>query len=272
MKDINEIKLGSVQETLLLPLWGRAIETQKKNPLLTDNKAVSIIINISYDFTIIVKNISEVVQAGWIARSIFFDNEIKTFIKTQPEATIVNIGCGLDTTFDRVDNGKIYWIDLDLPDTIDLRRKYISESNRRRFISNSVFDKSWYGNIKRKDKVMFLIAGVLCYFMESDIKELFHAFHTYIPGVEIVFDYFSTIGMNVSNKKIIKNGGMDKSACLRWSINNILEIESWDSNIKVISHMPLYKEIKKKFSMLKRFGMTIADMIKMVSLAHIKIN
>ncbi len=271
MDNINEIKLGSVQETLLLPLWGRAIETQKKKPLLVDSKAVSIINNIPYDYTVISKNISHLVQASWIARSIFFDKEIKAFIDVYPQATIVNIGCGLDTTFDRVDNGKIRWIDLDLPDTIDLRKKYISESNRSHFIPKSVFDQNWYDGIEKKDRVMLLIAGVLCYFSESDVKRLFNDFHTYIPGAEVVFDYFSILGMKVSNKKVIEKGGMDKSAYLKWGIDNIMNIEGWSSNIKVISCMPMYKEYKKHCSMLKRIGMNIADLLKMISLAHIRI-
>ncbi|MBN1847784.1 MAG: class I SAM-dependent methyltransferase [Deltaproteobacteria bacterium] len=271
MGGLKEIELGSVQETLFLPLWGRAIETQKKKPLLIDNKALSIINSIPYDFTVMSKNINKVVQASWVARSIFFDKKIKAFIDVYPEATIANIGCGLDTTFDRVDNGKIQWIDLDLPDTIDLRKKFISESNRRHFIPKSVFDQSWYNSIDKKDKVMLLIAGVLCYFSESDVKRLFNDFHTFIPGAEVVFDYFSAIGMKVSNKKVIENGGMDKSAYLKWSIDNILEIERWDSNIKILSYMPMYREHKKNFSMLERIGMTIADMLKIVSLTHIKI-
>jgi O-methyltransferase involved in polyketide biosynthesis len=51
MENSNEIKLDSVQKTLLLPLWGRAIETQKSKPLLVDNQAVSIINRIPYDFS-----------------------------------------------------------------------------------------------------------------------------------------------------------------------------------------------------------------------------
>ena len=138
MEDLNEIQLGSVQETLLLPLWGRAIETKKQKPLLVDNKAVLILNNIPYDFTTISKNLT---RLSWIARSIYFDKKIKAFINVFPEATIVNIGCGLDTTFDRIDNGKIQWIDLDLPDTIELRKKYFSETDRRHFIATSVFKR-----------------------------------------------------------------------------------------------------------------------------------
>ena len=237
-----------------------------------DNKAVSIINSIPYDFTVISKNISKIVQAGWIARSIFFDKKIKAFIDEHPKVSIVNIGCGLDTTFDRVDNGKIQWIDLDLPDTIALRKKYIAESNRRCFVPKSVFDKSWYDIIENKYKVMLLIAGVLCYFDESDVKRLFIDFHTIIPGAEVIFDYFSNFGVKISNKRVIEKGGMDKSAHLKWSIENIMEIERWECNLKVLSHMPLYTEHKKNYPMLERIGMNIADSLKPISLAHIKIN
>ncbi|HVN49379.1 MAG TPA: class I SAM-dependent methyltransferase [Bacteroidota bacterium] len=272
MKDSNEIKLGSIQETLLLPLWGRAIETQKEKPLLVDNKAVSIINNISYDFSVISKNINKFVQFGWIARCNYFDRKIKTFIELYPEATIVNIGCGLDTTFDRVDNGLIQWIDLDLPDTIELRKKYIFESDRRQFIPKSIFDTSWYDKIKNKRNVMLLIAGVLYYFTESDVKNLFNDFHIFLPGAEIIFDYGSKLGIKFSNKRVIEKGGMDKSAYIKWGIDNLLEIENWNSNIKVLNDMPLYQEHKQYYSFIERIGMNIADALKLMSLAHIRIS
>jgi O-methyltransferase involved in polyketide biosynthesis len=271
MGNASEIKLGSVQKTLLLPLWGRAIETQKQKPLLVDNKAVSIINSIPYDFTAISKNISKPTQYAWIARSIYFDKKIKAFLDLYPEATVVNIGCGLDTTFDRVDNGRVQWIDLDLPDTIDLRKKYISETDRRCFIPKSVFDKSWYDRVERKDNVMLLIAGVLYYFDESGVKGLFGDFHTFLPGAEIIFDYASGIGVRVSNKKVIEAGGMDKSAYLRWGIDDILEIEKWSSNFKVISNMPMFREHKKNYPLTKRLGMNVSDMLRIMSVAHIKI-
>jgi O-methyltransferase involved in polyketide biosynthesis len=100
MTNLQEINLGSVQETMLLPLWGRAVETLKPKPLLVDNKAVEIINSIPYDFSTIAKNIRKLTRASWIARSIFLDKKISEFIKMQPYATIVNIGCGLDTTFE----------------------------------------------------------------------------------------------------------------------------------------------------------------------------
>jgi O-methyltransferase involved in polyketide biosynthesis len=272
MGDSSDIQLGSVQQTLLLPLWGRAIETQKQKPLLVDEKAVSIINTIPYDFALISKNIKSLSRLSWIARSIYFDDEIKAFISLYPEATIVNIGCGLDTTFDRVDNGRIQWIDLDLPDTIELRKKYISETDRRHFIAKSVFDTSWYELIDSKNNVMLLIAGVLYYFDEIDVKRLFGNFHAFLPGVEVIFDYASKLGIKISNKAVIEKGGMDKAAYLKWGINNIMEIETWGKYITVIGNTAMYKAHKKNYSFIRRIGMNIADAMKIMSLAHIRIN
>ncbi len=145
----------------MLPLWGRAVESQKEKPLLYDDVALSIMKSISYDFSAITNNISKLVQATWIARSIFFDKKIKEFISQHPEATIVNIGCGLDTTFNRVDNEKIMWFDLDLPETIELRRQFIAETERQKFIAESVFNQSWFNSIPNKQNLMFLFAGVI---------------------------------------------------------------------------------------------------------------
>ena len=272
MNKQDKIKLGSIQETLLLPLWGRAVETKKPKPFLIDEKAVSIIENITYDYSLFSKNVTKLTRVSWISRSIFFDKKIKEFIGTYPEATVVNIGCGLDTTFDRVDNGKIQWIDLDLPDVIELRKKYISETVRSQFVAKSVFDTTWYENIKNRHDVMLLIAGVIYYFDESEVKTLFNDFHTFIPGTEIVFDYSSTKGVKVANKKVIDKAGMDKSAYLKWGIDNIFDIEKWDSYIKVISNLPMFREYKMNYPLIKRIGMNISDTLKIMSLAHIKIN
>lgn len=271
MNDNNEISLGSVQKTLLLPLWGRAFETQKEKPLLVDHKAVEIINSLPYDFSVIARSINRISILSWIARSIYFDEKIRTFISHYPEATIINVGCGLDTTFDRVDNSTIQWIDLDLPDVIDLRKKYISESERRIFISCSVFDKTWYDRIRNKKNIMLLIAGVIYYFDEPDIKKLFNNFHNSFPGAEIVFDYASSVGIKVSNKKVIEKGGMDKSSFLKWGCDNIMELEKWHGNIRVLHNMTMFKIHKNNYPWYKRIGMSFADSLNIMSLAHIRV-
>lgn len=216
--------------------------------------------------------ISKLSRASWIARSIYFDKKISEFISVNPDATVVNVGCGLDTTFDRIDNGRINWIDLDLPDAIELRKQYFQESGRRRNVAKSVFDTTWYDGIKTRDKVLLLIAGVIYYFDDSEVRRLFSEIHTFIPGAEIILDYTSRLGIKLANEQVIKRGGMNESAYLKWGTDDIYEIEKWDNYIKVISNMSMYKEHKKNYSLIKRIGMSFADRIKVMSLAHIRIS
>ena len=91
---------------------------------------------------------------------------------------------------------------------------------------------------------MLLIAGVLYYFVEKDVKGLFNDFHTFLPGAEIIFDYASIKGIELSNRMVIEKGGMDKSAYLKWGINNILEIEKiqkqpkyWVVHLKILENI-----------------------------------
>ena len=266
-----EVNLGSVQETLLLPLWGRAVETQKSQPLLVDHLAVSIVKSLNYDFQRIASNIHALSRLSWIARSLYFDQEITAFLSKFPDGTIVNIGCGLDTTFDRVDNGRAMWYELDLPDVIELRRKYISESEHRIFLAESALYTTWYTRIANTDHVLLFLAGVIYYFDEQSVKMLFHEFRQHFTTVTVLFDYSSKRGIAVANKKVLEQGGMSSQARLLWGVDNIYELEAWDRSIRIVKSMPMFHEYKKNYPVWKRIGMQISDMLKIMSLTRIEI-
>jgi len=271
MENTNEVSLGSVQETLLLPLWGRAYETRKGNPLLLDPDAVRIIDSIKYDFSRMEKKVNPLSRAAWISRSLYFDGEIKKFIETYPDATIVNIGCGLDTTFERVDNGKIRWFDLDFPDVIKLRRQYLAETERRKFIAASALDDSWYGSVGTTSHVLFLLAGVIYYIREESVRSLFANFADRFRICDILFDYSSARGVKIANKMVIRDGGMSTDANLVWALDNVMELEKWDSRIRVLNSMPMFKKFKKNYPPYRRLGMNISDALRIQSLTHIQI-
>jgi len=268
----NNVSLGSIQETMLLPLWGRAFEMQKEHPMLVDTKAKSIIESIDYDFSTIEKNIDPLTRTAWIARSLYFDKEISKFQNTYSASSIINIGCGLDTTYDRVNNNRSTWYEIDLPDVIEVRKKYIQESSNRIFIAESVFGNEWYNVIKNKKNVLILFAGVLYYFEEDNIKKLLLKFKENFENISILFDYCSKKGMELTNKKVIDSGGMSKEAYLKWSIEDINELEKWNLSIKVINNMTMFEDYKKNFPAEKQIGMNIADSMKIMSLAHIEIS
>lgn len=269
--DKIDIQLGNVQKTLLLPLWGRAVETRKKKPRLVDETAVKIIESIDYDFSTIAQNINEISRYAWIARSLHIDRTIGRFLMRHPKAAIVNIGCGLDTTFERTDNGALYWYDLDLPDVISLRRKFLCESERRKFIARSFLDDSWFQEIATKDNLLCIAAGVFYYFEEEQMKNFFIGVACAFPGSEILFDAASPFGVKVANQKVIKAGGMDESSILRWGIDKIERIRSWDDRIQIIEEYPMFKGMKKGLGIRKMIGTMLFDHYRIMSMVHCKV-
>jgi O-methyltransferase involved in polyketide biosynthesis len=264
------IDLANVQKTLLLPLWGRAAETRKKNPMLVDTAAVDIIDRIDYDFSTIANSMSPITQLAWVVRCLHIDRTIKRFLQTHPKATVVNIGCGLDTTFQRLDNGSLAWYDLDLPDVIALRKRLIPEADRCHCIASSFFDDSWPGRLKIDNGLFFIAAGVLYYFEETEIRDFFLKLARAFPGGEFIFDAASPLGVRVANKKVIAAGGMDEHSILKWGVRSIGDIAHWDDRITILDHYPMFRHMKRAMSIKNTYGTFWSDLLKIMSMVHVR--
>lgn len=237
-----DVNLGHIQKTLFLPLWGRAMESKKPHPLLFDDLAVKIIDSVNFDFSLMSKNLDDITQIAWIKRSLICDQVIKKFLNHNPKGTIVNIGCGLDTTFERIDNGYLTWYDLDLPDVIELRRKFIKESVRRKFIASSFLEKAWLSEIEIKEKALFITIGILYYFHEQEIKDFIITLINTYPGSELLIDVCSPLGMKIANKKVVESSGLDKKSNLVWGLKNKKDILAWDERIKLLGTYSCFRD------------------------------
>jgi O-methyltransferase involved in polyketide biosynthesis len=183
----------------------------------------------------------------------------------------VNLGCGLDTTFERVDNGTLSWYDLDLPDVIALRIQYIPEGPRREFIACSVLDDRWMDHVKIADAALFVAAGVLYYFEEAQVKALLSKLADRFPGCELVFDGCSPRGLRIANKKVIEGGGMDASAQLRWGVSKATQIYEWDRRITVLAEFPIFRGLKGALSLKERWGTFLSDTLRIMSMMHLRL-
>jgi O-methyltransferase involved in polyketide biosynthesis len=271
--ETHSIDLGSVQKTLLLPLWGRAVEAKKDRPLLMDPTAAKIMESVDYDFASMASKMSFVTQLAWIARCLHIDRTVREFLVRHPEATVVNLGCGLDTTFERVDNGKVCWYDLDLPDVIELRSHYIPESQRRKFVACSMLDDRWFASItSTANPVLLVIAGVLYYFTETEVKNLFTRIAERFASSELIFDASSPRGISIANKRVIQDGGMDSAANLKWGLVRAADLEKWDKRIRVVEAYPMFRGIRGKLSSLKeKWGTLMSDVLGIMSMVHLRI-
>ena len=104
-------------------------------------------------------------QAGMVTSDYHFDCRIMVldFLTRNPDGIVVNIGCGLDTRFSRIDDGKVEWYDLDFPEVIDVKKHFFQENDRYHFISSSVLEFKWIENLsnKKNHPFLFIAEGVL---------------------------------------------------------------------------------------------------------------
>ena len=235
------LKNGTIETTMLGPLWARATYSEKYPDLLNDPKASQIIKKLDYDFSGVQKFLDDWRGLGLLVRARSLDNALKKYIEKKPNTTVVNIGAGLDTTFFRVDNGKIKWYDLDLPDAIEFRKQFIPESPRCKCIAKSALDYSWFDDIEfNAEKGIFFIAGgFIYYFKEEEIYTLFRAMVERFPGGEIIFDAISKLAKIIMNRRSKKAGAEAKS--FHFSVGNPMKkFPKWSNKIEVVDWFTIW--------------------------------
>ena len=165
------ITLSGVPETLLIPLYARALESRKEHPVFYDAAAVRIIDAVDYDFAKHGKN--KMNMWGCAARTVLFDREAAAHIERYPDCCVVNLACGLDDRFHRLDNGRIRWYNVDFPQVIDLRRELLEPCDRVTDIPASVFDYEWMERIANHDHTLIIAEGFLMYVTAEEVQSLF---------------------------------------------------------------------------------------------------
>lgn len=160
-----KINLNGTAETMLQSFYARAKYSKNKGHKFYDSKAVELVERIDYDFSLAESDAT--MSDGVIARTLVFDELVKDFIANNSDCQIVNIACGLDTRFYRVDNGKLHWFNLDLPEIIEIRNMIFNEAGKILNIGCSVLDSAWIKKVSADKKTLFIIEGLSMYFTKE---------------------------------------------------------------------------------------------------------
>lgn len=184
------VQLGAVQETMLVPLYGRAALTLEGSALINDHKAVEIVGQMDYDFTVFDGSMS---LLGSVFRTRIFDHWISRWLSDHPDGTVVEIGVGLNSRYERLDNGRAYWIELDLPDVIELRRQFFDDTDRRKIVSASVLDDSWHDLAGATGGPwLFAAEAVLIYLDPAEVTSVLSVLARRYPGCLLATDTWTT--------------------------------------------------------------------------------
>jgi O-methyltransferase involved in polyketide biosynthesis len=158
----------------------------QSEPIVRDERAVELLGRIDYDFSSFGK-----FHVGFPVRAKRMDDIVRAFLTRYRDGAVVNLGGELDTQLYRVDNGRVHWFEIDLPESIGVRREFFEESARHRMIACSSLDFTWMEEIEGRSPVMFVTAGLLPYSPPDEVNRLVTTLATRFPGSEMVFDTVS---------------------------------------------------------------------------------
>ncbi|MDF0528362.1 class I SAM-dependent methyltransferase [Tsukamurella sp. 8F] len=194
------VELGDVQETLLIPLLGRALDAEAKQSILGDQKAVELVDALDYDFT----RFRGPSLMGSVLRASIFDQYVRDFLARHPDGTVVDLGCGLSTRFDRLDNGRVRWFDLDMPDTMALRRTFFGDHDRYAMLDGSLFGEDWWDVVSGGEGPVFLLSeAVLLYFPDDEVRDVLRRWGARFPGSPVAFDTGGSLMMRNQDRNAV---------------------------------------------------------------------
>jgi O-methyltransferase involved in polyketide biosynthesis len=188
--ETQKIHLPKEKETYLATLYGKALDATVEHPILGDRFAADAVARIDYDFKAL-----KLPNGGEITlplRAWHFDQWTRAFLAVNPEATVLHLGCGLDTRVYRIDPGpQVRWYDVDYPDVIALREQLYPKRDGYHQIRSSVTDLAWLDTIPGDTPVLVVAEGLVMYLPEKKGTALFRRITEQFPSGQIAFDGYS---------------------------------------------------------------------------------
>lgn len=264
---MEKIQMQGVPETMLQTLYARAAYSKMGNAKFRDDKAVEIISRMDYDFSLAGKD--TMMSKGVIARTILLDRMVGEFIRENPKGTVVNIACGMDTRVYRLKMPpSVRWYNLDLPETIEVRRRFLTEDGQISMIAKSAMDGNWAAEIEEPEgRTLVILEGFVMYLSQEDVKQILSIISGRFPQAEIIMETMSPwVVKNMKEKSIEAT-----KARFTWGIRSGKKLEgispeyTWVRDVSLVEGMkvimpvyhlfgwiPAVKNISNKLVVLKK--------------------
>lgn len=246
---MESIDLQGVPETMLQTLYARAAHSKRPDRKFYDVKAIEIMEQLDYDFSKAEKDMA--MSAGVIARTILLDKMVGDFVKENPKGTVVNIACGLDTRFYRVDNGRIRWYNLDLPETIAVRRRFLTETGRVSMIAKSAMDETWADDIdETENRTLIVMEGLVMYLTEADVKQILSIIDRRFRSAKVIMET-----MNPWIVKHMKEKSIEATrAKFTWGIKSGKDLKNLAPGFTLVRDVSLTEGMKVIYPVYRLLG------------------
>ena len=121
--------------------------------------------------------------------------------------------------------------------------------------------------------MLFMAAGVLCYFEPNEVETLFQKLADAYPSAHVLFDAMSRFTVWYSNRAIIKKSGMDSSVRLKWHLKKASHLRRWVDTIKIVEEYPMFSRvpIKKGWSKKLIRDIKIAGRLRLYNMVLVQL-
>ena len=248
----HPIEKNSIQETLVIPLYGRALCTRKFPQLFADQTAAELLEQIDYDFSALEQRSGGLLQTFGALEVAMRQSdlafEVREYLRAHPRAAVVNLGCGLDSTGRACDNGQCRIYNIDLPDVMAVREALLPAGERERNLAADLNDLSWFDAIDAptEDGAVFFAAGVFYYFRTEQVRALCAAMAERFPGGRLVFDAAGLTAVKLMLKTWVKQAGIRDVGAYFSVRDPARELSPWTDRIAVSSrgYMQGYQKLR----------------------------
>ena len=244
------IEKNTVQETLVIPLYGRKVCTEIYPDLYRDDTAQKLIEQIDYDFSLLEEQAKKTMYRFGFLEVAMRQNdlayEIKDYLKIHPNAAVVNLGCGLDDMGRKCDNGTCKIYNLDFADVINVRNELLPAGEREENVACDINDTSWFEKIDSSGGVVFFASGVFYYFLKEQVKTLVCKMAERFENGRMVFDGANKTAVKMIAKTWLKTAKI-KDVSAYFAVSKAKkELTPWSNKTIVSSrgYMLGYNDLK----------------------------
>lgn len=242
--------LSHVSRTAILLLICRAVEHEKNPAAFNDPVAALMLDRLVHCVTeedrrwILRKKrmyagIGEHDAAAGVRRGQTFDRIANHFIASHPNCTVVNLACGFDTRYWRIDHQACTYLELDLPEVIRLKKDILNDPLAYEMIGGSVLDTSWIDRITKRGNENFLLIaeGLFMWFPQQEVARVLKEVAERFYRSQLVLDmvpgrYTKGIWKQLLRLAFKIDWGLDVSWA--YGIRQPQELEAFSSGLKVV--------------------------------------
>ena len=265
-------EFNAVENTLFIPMLGRIYASEHFQNILYDEKTLSLK-DVLPKGLVEIGSQSQYTLLASASRSANMDRYIRDFLRRKPDGVIAELGCGLETTFYRNDDGHTHWYAVDLPDVMEYRKTLLPEPERQTYFAGDAFSDGWIRQIRidaPDAPVLVTAGGLFHYFEEEKVLALLRMLQSF-GNMELVFDSVNKSGMDMMRKKYMKQMG-HADARMFFYVDSAAELaRKIGSDACAITEESYYRHIDKTgLKLSTKLSMIVSDRFCMVKMVYVK--